>query len=149
MEKILNKDFREFIQSFEKNNVEYILVGGFAVILHGYPRTTGDIDLWVNRTEDNYKKIEFAFLDFGMPLFDMTQDNFLHHKYWDVFTFGKSPVAIDIMVKVKGLEFETSFKNAVFFKDEDLNLRTLSKDDLIKAKLAVKRGKDLDDLENL
>jgi len=149
MEKILNKDFREFIQSFEKNNVEYILVGGFAVILHGYPRTTGDIDLWVNRTKDNYKKIEFAFLDFGMPLFDMTQDNFLYHKYWDVFTFGKSPVAIDIMVKVKGLEFETSFKNAVFFKDEDLNLRTLSKDDLIKAKLAVKRGKDLDDLENL
>ncbi|WP_084119954.1 hypothetical protein [Aquiflexum balticum] len=63
MEKILNKDFREFIQSFEKNNVEYILVGGFAVILHGYPRTTGDIDLWVNRTKDNYKKIEFAFLD--------------------------------------------------------------------------------------
>jgi len=149
MEKILNKDFREFIQSFEKNNVEYILVGGFAMILHGYPRTTGDIDLWVNRTKDNYKKIEFAFLDFGMPLFDMTQDNFLYHKYWDVFTFGKSPVAIDIMVKVKGLEFETSFKNAVFFKDEDLNLRTLSKDDLIKAKLAVKRGKDLDDLENL
>lgn len=149
MGKILNKDFREFIQSFEKNNVEYILVGGFAVILHGYPRTTGDIDLWVNRTKDNYKKIEFAFLDFGMPLFDMTLDNFLHHKYWDVFTFGKSPVAIDIMVKVKGLEFETSFKNAVFFKDEDLNLRTLSKDDLIKAKLAVKRGKDLDDLENL
>jgi hypothetical protein len=149
MGKILNKDFREFIQSFEKNNVEYILVGGFAVILHGYPRTTGDIDLWVNRTKDNYKKIEFAFLDFGMPLFDMTQDNFLHHKYWDVFTFGKSPVAIDIMVKVKGLEFETSFKNAVFFKDEGLNLRTLSKDDLIKAKLAVKRGKDLDDLENL
>jgi hypothetical protein len=149
MGKILNKDFREFIQSFEKNKVEYILVGGFAVILHGYPRTTGDIDLWVNRTKDNYKKIEFAFLDFGMQLFDMTQDNFLHHKYWDVFTFGKSPVAIDIMVKVKGLEFETSFKNAVFFKDEDLNLRTLSKDDLIKAKLAVKRGKDLDDLENL
>lgn len=149
MGKILNKDFREFIQSFEKNKVEYILVGGFAVILHGYPRTTGDIDLWVNRTKDNYKKIEFAFLDFGMPLFDMTLDNFLHHKYWDVFTFGKSPVAIDIMVKVKGLEFETSFKNAVFFKDEDLNLRTLSKDDLIKAKLAVKRGKDLDDLENL
>jgi hypothetical protein len=149
MGKILNKDFREFIQSFEKNKVEYILVGGFAVILHGYPRTTGDIDLWVNRTKDNYKKIEFAFLDFGMQLFDMTQDNFLHHKYWDVFTFGKSPVAIDIMVKVKGLEFEASFKNAVFFKDEDLNLRTLSKDDLIKAKLAVKRGKDLDDLENL
>lgn len=149
MGKILNKDFREYIQSFEKNNVEYILFGGFAVILHGYPRTTGDIDLWVNRTKDNYKKIEFAFLDFGMQLFDMTQDNFLHHKYWDVFTFGKSPVAIDIMVKVKGLEFETSFKNAVFFKDEDLNLRTLSKDDLIKAKLAVKRGKDLDDLKNL
>ncbi|MFA6277027.1 MAG: DUF6036 family nucleotidyltransferase [Pedobacter sp.] len=149
MGNIFNEDFRDFIQSLNDNEVRYILVGGFSVILHGYSRTTGDIDIWVERTSDNYQKIKAAFLQFGMPVFDMTEENFLKHKNWDVFTFGNPPAAIDLMLAVKGLDFKESFKNAVNFKDDNLVIRTIHKDDLISAKKAAGRPKDLDDLQNL
>ena len=149
MGNIFNEDFRDFIQALNDNEVRYILVGGFSVILHGYSRTTGDIDIWVERTSDNYQKIKAAFLQFGMPVFDMIEENFLMHKNWDVFTFGNPPSAIDLMVAVKGLDFKESFKKAVLFEDDNLIIRTIHKDDLISAKKAAGRPKDLDDLQNL
>lgn len=84
-----------------------------------------------------------------MPVFDMTEDNFLHHKIWDVFTFGVPPSAIDLMLNVKGLDFTITYNNAIIFIDDDLEIRVIHKDDLIKAKKAAGRPKDLDDLENL
>ena len=60
MGNIFNNDFRDFI-ALNNNTVEYILVGGYSVILHGYVRTTGDMDIWVNKTEDNFRKLENAF----------------------------------------------------------------------------------------
>ena len=72
------KDFRDFINALNINNVRYILVGGYSVILHGHPRTTGDMDIWVDRTSENYKRISSAFLFFGMPVFDMTEYRFLN-----------------------------------------------------------------------
>ena len=149
MGNIFNDDFRDFLKSLNNNKVNYILVGGYSVILHGYSRTTGDMDIWVERTQENYIKISKAFSDFGMPLFDMSIENFLNHPNWDVFTFGKPPAAIDIMVNIKGLDFSIAFTNAVFFSDEDLSIRTINKDDLIKAKMAANRSKDQNDLENL
>jgi len=91
MGNILNPDFKDFIQAFNNNEVEYILVGGYAVIIHGYNRTTGDMDIWVNQTKDNYKKILRAFFEFGMPTFDMTEENFLNNEDFDVFSFGVPP----------------------------------------------------------
>ena len=146
---IFNKDFRDFLAALTDQHVRYILVGGYAVILHGYPRTTGDMDIWVERTSANYQKLKNAFHQFGMPVFDMTEENFLEHPKWDVFTYGNPPVAIDITVKVKGLEFEDCYNNSVMFEDKDLKIRTISKKDLIEAKKISKRLKDLDDLENL
>ncbi len=149
MGNIFNEDFRDFLTSLNENDVRYILVGGFSVILHGYSRTTGDMDIWVERTEENYQKIKIAFKQFGMPVFDMTEENFLRHKNWDVFTFGNPPSAIDLMIAVKGLNFMETFNNAVIFEDEGLSIRTIHKTDLIKAKKSAGRAKDLDDLENL
>jgi hypothetical protein len=149
MSNIFNEDFRDFLTALNEADVNYILVGGFSVILHGYSRTTGDMDIWVDRTPENYQKIKSAFLQFGMPVFDMTVDNFLYHKIWDVFTFGIPPSAIDLMLKVKGLDFGSTYKNATIFIDEELAIRVINKDDLIKAKKAAGRPKDLDDLENL
>ncbi len=146
---IFNEDFREFLAALNDQEVRYILVGGFSVILHGYSRTTGDMDIWVDRTSQNYQRLKNAFSQFGMPVFDMTEENFLSHPNWDVFTFGVPPVAIDIMVRVKGLDFDQSFKAAIFFEDDDLKIRTIHKDDLIKAKKSTGRSKDKDDLENL
>lgn len=149
MGNIFNEDFRDFIRELNNHDVKYILVGGYSVILHGYSRTTGDMDIWVDRTAGNYKKIKLSFLSFGMPVFDMTEENFLNHPDLDVFTFGKPPSSIDVMTRVKGLDFDECYNNSVFFHDDDLPIRTIHFNNLISSKKASGRSKDLDDLENL
>jgi len=149
MGNIFNEDFRDFIKCFNDNEVKYILVGGYSVILHGYSRTTGDMDLWVERTAENYKKIVNSFLTFGMPVFDMTEHAFLNNKALDVFTFGRPPSSIDIMVEVKGLHFDECFQHAVYFEEDGLTIRTIFLNDLVSAKKASGRAKDINDLENL
>lgn len=149
MANIFNSDFRDFISALNSQSVRYILVGGYSVILHGYPRTTGDMDIWVERSVENYQNIKNAFDQFGMPVFDMTLDNFLSHPNWDVFTFGTPPVAIDLMVQVQGLDFEMAYENSVLFEDDGLSVRTIHKNDLIQTKKVVNRPKDQDDLLNL
>lgn len=149
MANIFHEDFRDFLDALNKADVRYILVGGYSVVLHGYSRTTGDMDLWVERTSENYNRIIKAFHIFGMPLFDMTESNFLSHPIWDVFTFGTPPVAIDIMVNIEGLNFEEAFQKAIYFEDDDLKIRTINKNDLIVTKKIAGRAKDINDLENL
>jgi predicted nucleotidyltransferase len=92
MQNIFNPDFQDFIRSLNEADVKYILVGGYAVILHGYHRNTGDLDIWVERSAENYHKLVRAFQLFGMPVFDMTLSNFLDNTDLDVFTFGRPPV---------------------------------------------------------
>ena len=149
MGNIFNDDFRDFIDCFNEYHVKYILVGGYSVILHGYSRTTGDMDIWVERTRENYKNIKTAFLHFGMPVFDMTEDAFLNNKDFDVFSFGNPPSLIEVMVDVKGLNFEECYPNAVYFEEDGLMIRTIYITDLINAKKASGRFKDMNDLENL
>ena len=149
MGNIFNDDFRDFIMALNNESVRYILVGGFSVILHGYSRTTGDMDIWVDQTEENYRCVTNAFGRFGMPVFDMTQDNFLYHPVWDVFSFGSPPSAIDLMVKVKGLNFNECFENSVVFEEGGLKIRTINLNDLKHAKRSSARPKDINDLENL
>lgn len=149
MGNIFNQDFRDFINAFNINNVRYILVGGYSVILHGRNRTTGDMDIWVDRTRENYKRIYLAFLHFGMSVFDMTEEKFLNDSNIDVFTFGRPPVAIDIMLNVLGMDFNECFEKSVYFEQDELQIRTIHINDLISAKKASGRHKDLDDLEHL
>ena len=149
MAEIFQDDFRDFIQSLNDNKVSYILVGGFAVILYGYARVTGDMDIWVEKTKENYIKLVKAFHQFQMPVFDMTEENFLNHKEWDVFKFGRKPVAIDIMTKVKGLDFKDCYALSTEFEDGDLKIRTLHLTHLLEAKKAAGRFKDLDDIDQL
>ncbi len=149
MGNILNEDFRDFIEAFNSSEVEYILVGAYSVILHGYSRTTGDLDIWVRKTAENYERIKKGFHLFGMPLFDMTRFNFLENADFDVFSFGRSPVSIDIMTDVKGLIFEDAFAKSSMVKIENILIRLIHYEHLITAKQASGRSKDLDDLENL
>jgi hypothetical protein len=111
MATVFNDDFREFIQSLNDKKVEYILVGGYGVILHGYRRDTGDMNIWVNRTSENYSKLVKVFFQFGLSVFDMTEEKFLDAESADVFSFGRPPVSTDILTKLKGVEF-----NDVFFR---------------------------------
>lgn len=149
MNNVFNADFREFIQALNEAEVDYILVGGYAVVLHGYSRTTGDIDLWIKPTAENYHRLVKAFGKFQMPLFDMTESKFLATTDYDVFSFGVPPVAIDLMTSVKGLEFDPAYTNSSVYEFEDLSLRLVQYHDLLKAKRAAGRLKDLNDVEQL
>lgn len=149
MGNIFNDDFRDFLLAINKNKVEYIIIGGYAVILHGYSRTTGDIDIWVNKTEENYKKLIAAFSDFKMPIMGMTRENFLSNSNIDVFTYGSPPVCIDIMTSVKGILFKEAFLNSILRKVDGIEVRLVDYKDLISAKKASGRHKDLDDIENI
>jgi predicted nucleotidyltransferase len=149
MANVLNRDFTEFIQALNKASVEYVLVGGYAVIFHGYQRTTGDLDVWINPTAENYMKLKRAFADFGMSLFDMTAEKFLDSEHYDVFTFGKPPVCIEILTAVKGLHFNDTYKNSSLIVFDGVEVRMIDIRDLIAAKKASNRFKDRDDVEHL
>ena len=124
-------------------------MGGYAVILHGYNRTTGDLDIWLERTEENYTRLVSAFRIFNMPVFDMSLENFLNTSQYDVFTFGVPPVSIDIMLNVKGLDFKEALSLAEWKVIDDVNVNLIDLQSLIKAKKASGRHRDLDDIENI
>ena len=149
MGNIFNQDFREFIQALNNNHVKYILVGGYSVILHGHSRTTGDLDLWVEKSKNNYQLLVQAFADFGMSVFDMTESNFLNNLNFDVFTYGRPPVSIDIITSLKGCNFDDTYANALIIQIEDIDIRLIHLNDLIRAKKAANRPKDNDDIEHL
>lgn len=149
MANIFNPDFQDFIRCLNESEVDYVLLGGYAVILHGYPRTTGDMDIWVKKTAENYRKLEKAFAAFGMPMFDMTEANFINNQAMNVFTFGVSPVSIDLMTEAKGLDFETVFQHAEIHEVDGLQVRVVHFNDLIRAKMAAGRMKDMNDIEHL
>lgn len=146
MANIFNDDFREFIALLNKRKVEYILVGGYSVILHGYPRSTGDMDIWVNPSPDNFLKLKKVFFDFGLPI--MNEQDFLND-HSDVFSYGRPPLAIDILTKCKGLNFKESIAQAKLVNVEGLDVILISYNHLIQAKKASGRYKDLNDLEHL
>ena len=149
MGNIFNEDFTDFLNALNNNRVDYILVGGYSVIIHGYNRTTGDMDIWVRKTLDNYTKLVAAFQEFKMPVFDMSEINFLNNQEMDVFSFGRPPVSIDIMTAVKGVDFEESFSQAILAEVDEITVRVIHMNQLVQAKKAASRFKDLDDLDNL
>jgi hypothetical protein len=149
MANIFNEDFRDFIDALNKQEVEYLLVGGYAVILHGYRRSTGDMDIWVNVTAENHKKLIKAFLAFGLPTVDISEENFLDSDEMDVFTYGIPPVCIEILKKVKGCDFNEAYKISQLFDESGLQIRFIHINTLIEAKTASGRYKDLDDIEKL
>lgn len=149
MGNIFDQDFREFIISLNKYEVDYLLVGGYAVILHGYRRTTGDMDIWVDNSKDNYIRLKKAFNDFGLPLLDMTEENFLDSNKMDVFSYGRSPVLIEILTDVKGCEFSEAKKISEIYTEDEVPIKIINLHTLRMAKKAAGRYKDLDDLEQL
>jgi predicted nucleotidyltransferase len=149
MANLFNDDFQDFLRALHQAQVRYILVGGYSVILHGYSRTTGDMDIWVDKTPDNYDRLVNAFVQFGMPTFDMTADNFLTNSAFDVFTFGRQPVAIDIITTLKGLNFDEAYEKASDVDVDSLSVRLIHYNHLVQAKQAAGRPRDQNDIDNL
>ena len=149
MGNIFNDDFRDFIFALNEQEVEYMLVGGYAVILNGYRRSTGDMDIWVNVTAANHKKLLNAYMSFGLPTSDISEENFLNNIEIEVFTYGVPPVCIEIMKVLKGCEFVKAYQLSNLFDENGLKIRYIHLDTLIQAKKASGRHKDLDDIEKL
>ena len=144
----LNEDFRDFIKALNQFDVDYILVGGYAVILRGYSRSTGDLDVWVHPTRANFQNLTKALALFGLPLEAVPEHQFFSSDY-DVFSFGLPPSAIEVMTVVKGLDFEETFQNATIEILDDVPVRIIHLKQLLQAKKASGRHKDWNDIENL
>lgn len=149
MGNIFNPDFQEFLLALNKNEVKYVLVGGYSVIYHGFPRTTGDLDLFVEVSKSNYKKLAQAFEQFQMPLFDMSEESFLHQNQINVYTFGRPPVCIEILKEISGFTFHEIYSNALNTIFEEIPMKVIHINDLKRNKKLSGRAKDLNDLENL
>ena len=144
---MLNDDYREMLQCLSDAGVEFLLVGAYALAAHGYPRATGDMDVWVNPTPENAQRVYRALAIFGAPLQDVTQQDF---SYPDVvFQIGTAPRRIDIMTGISGVKFGDALRNASQVDVEAFAIPVLSRADLIKSKEASGREKDLLDAKVL
>ncbi|WP_395053782.1 DUF6036 family nucleotidyltransferase [Flavobacterium sp.] len=146
MPNLFNIDFQDFLRLLEKHTVDFLLVGGYTVILHGFIRSTGDLDVWIERSSNNYHKLKKVYSDFGAPIF--SEEDFMSEKL-DVWSIGVEPRKIEILTNVDGLIFEESKQNCKWYKFEEVNVPYINFDDLIKNKIATGRYKDLADVEQL
>lgn len=143
----LNPDFKEFIELLNSNNVEYIVVGGYAVGFHGHPRYTGDIDFWIAISNENALKVikvlnEFGFGHISIQIEDLMNDDL-------IIQLGYEPNRIDILTSVTGLNFQECFEQRIIANFDEFFVNFLDLRNLRKNKASTGRAKDLGDLENL
>ena len=143
--KPLPEDFKEFIVFLNENKVQYLLVGGWAVGIHGFPRATKDIDFLIAVDQRNLNKLKKAFSQFGAPTIDMS----LFKEKGNFFRMGRSPVQIDIITDATGIKFKDSYSRRDIIKVDDVEISIISIDDLIKNKRSSGRPQDLADAESL
>jgi nitrogen regulatory protein PII-like uncharacterized protein len=122
------------------------MIGGYAVGVHGYPRTTNDIDIFVSDDRQNVGNLIKALRDFGFGGFDLS--NIFAEKR-SLVEIGVEPLKVQFMNFADGIEFEKAFESRKIIAVEDIFINTISKSDLIKNKLKSGRHKDLADIEQL
>jgi hypothetical protein len=143
----IQQDFEELLKLLEEHRVEYLIVGGYAVAFHGYPRFTKDIDIFYNISSANNRKLQAALLKFGFTSKDFPAD--LFKKKGNIITFGVEPVRVDIINDISGVAFVDAWKKRVRGNYGDVEVNFISKVDLIKNKTATPRLQDKADAENL
>lgn len=144
---MFSQDFKEFLKLLNKNSVDYLVVGGYAVGFHGFPRYTGDIDIWVNATTENAERVLKTLDDFGFGDFNLSKEDFLIKK--NLFQLGNPPFRIDILVSIDGVDFEEAFLSKIVKNIDGVDINFIGLNELIKNKQASSRDKDLIDLKNL
>ncbi len=140
-------DFEELLKLFEENNVEYMIVGGYAVAFHGYPRFTKDIDIFFQCNLENIKKLKTALCSFGFDR-EALPDHFFTEE-GNIIKFGIEPVRIDLLNKIDGVLFENIESRTVRGRYGEITVSFISKEDLITNKKASGRAQDIADLEKL
>jgi hypothetical protein len=143
----LPNDLREFIELLNSHDVRYLIVGGYAVAFHGYPRTTGDIDFFVDVSEDNAGKLIAVLEAFGFASLGLTKQDFLEPG--TIIQLGHPPNRIDLVTSISGIRFEDAWQHRVSFEVEGVSLLVIDKPTLMANKAASGRPKDLADLDAL
>ena len=143
----LPRDFSDFLRLLNSARVEYLLVGGYAVGLHGYPRATGDMDILVAADPENAEKVVRVLLDFGFSPDTINQEMF--EKQRQVVRMGRPPVAIDVLTSASGIDFSECYSRRQQRTIDGVEVSVIDLADLRTNKQASGRPKDLDDLENL
>jgi Nucleotidyltransferase of unknown function (DUF6036) len=144
---MLNQDFKEFIQLLNDNQVRYLIVGGYAVALHGYPRYTKDIDIWIELTQENATRIVKALDQFGFASLGLKENDFLVED--QVIQLGYAPSRIDIITTLSGVTFEECYDKRLLVEIDGVKVSFIDLDNLRKNKKATGRLQDLADLEKL
>lgn len=143
----LPRDFRDFLKLLGENDVEYLLIGGYAVAYHGYPRSTYDMDVWVGISQVNAGRMVKVMEGFGFTGGDVSPELFLSEKC--LIRMGVPPVRLEILTSVSGVEFEACYRNRIVDVVDDIEVSLINLQDLRRNKAASGRHKDLNDLQHL
>lgn len=143
----MNSDFIELLQCFRKHRVRYLVVGGYAVIHYTEPRFTKDLDLWLEPSAANARRVAVAFGEFGIPLIEITETDLAQPG--TQFMLGRSPVMLDFLTSIQPLDFGPCWAQRKIVRHTFGRVNYLSKDDLINAKRHAARPQDLTDLTAL
>lgn len=144
---MVNQNFKDMLSALNGAAADYLVIGAYAIAAHGYPRSTGDIDLWVRPTTENAERVWRALEVFGAPLSQMSVDDFATDDV--VFQIGVAPQRIDIFTSISGVDFATAWTHRVHVDLGGLRVPIMGRDELIANKLATGRPKDLLDVEIL
>ncbi len=143
----LPSDFKEFLKLLNAHQVEYLLIGGYAVGYHGYPRATVDMDIWIAMNPANSQRIVTVLKEFGFDLPELSPELFL--KEWQIIRLGEPPVRIELATTVSGVNFNECYAQRVVDILDGVKVNLISLKQLKINKQACGRHKDLADLENL
>lgn len=143
----LDKDFNEFVELFITHDVQFLIIGGYALAAHGIPRATGDLDAWVWANTENAKKIIAALNDFGFGDVGVTMSDFSRED--SVVQLGFPPYRIDILTSIDGVSFEDAWQRRIVVQVNNNAVPFICKEDLITNKIAVGRPQDIADVKRL
>lgn len=144
---MLNDDYKEMLQCLSEEDVKFLLVGAYALAVHGFPRATKDIDFFVWATPENAGKLMRALARFGAPMDQISESDFSSEGV--IFQIGNSPRRIDIVTTIDGITFDQAYANRKVLPIEGLQVPVISLEDLIVNKRASGRKQDLADVEKL
>ena len=144
---ILNPDFKEFFQLLNKNKVRYLVIGGYAVAFHGYPRYTKDIDIWLWINTENAINVVQTLDDFGFESLGLSLEDFLESE--TIIQIGHPPNRIDLIMTASGVDFEECYQFKIEEEIDGVIIPFIDLDNLKKNKLATGRTQDMADIENL
>jgi Nucleotidyl transferase of unknown function (DUF2204) len=141
---MLNPDFKDILSCLKEEEADFIVVGAYALAAHGFPRATGDIDIWVRNSFENAQKVMRALVKFGAPVSNLSEEDFTAPDM--IVQLGVEPCRIDLLTCITGVEFDEAWQNKVSITVDGLDLYILSKEDLLRNKLAAGRDKDQGDI---